>query len=66
MKCAQAHRELGDHISLVKSSVTDELTDIQKKLVADGGNLAMLEWFEKFEIAKTEGIEFKYRTKAAK
>jgi ADP-ribosylation factor GTPase-activating protein 1 len=64
--CAEEHKKLTEHVSLLKRREEDLLTDVQRGLMERGGNERLAEWFDKYHIIKTAPQHFKYRTKAAK
>ena len=65
IKCAGIHRGLGVSISFVKSLTIDTWNEKQRKLLINGGNHALEDYFNYYSISDKE-ISYKYKTRAAK
>lgn len=64
-QCAQEHRNLGITLSFVRGLEESDWTVKQLKSLTEGGNKALEDFFNTYQIARTAPISFKYRTKAA-
>jgi len=70
MKCAELHRQLGAHISMVRSISMDSWNSQQLQFLEMGGNKKFISFIETYDLNKeinsqeTKFIE-KYKTKAA-
>lgn len=62
--CADAHRDMGIHISFVRSIIADPWTIPQLKVMTSGGNSALKMYFSQYDFPDNS-IGFKYRTRAA-
>uniref|UniRef100_A0A7S3UIJ3 Arf-GAP domain-containing protein n=1 Tax=Oxyrrhis marina TaxID=2969 RepID=A0A7S3UIJ3_OXYMA len=62
--CAGKHRELGTHVTRVRSVRLDEWEPAQLTVFQKGGNTALDRFFREFEVAHMD-ISEKYQTKAA-
>ncbi|KAG4304411.1 hypothetical protein PORY_002121 [Pneumocystis oryctolagi] len=68
LDCSSIHRNLGVHISFVRSTVLDSWTWEQLRIMKVGGNLSALEYFTKHggsSILNSKDVKAKYTSKIA-
>ena len=65
INCSGLHRGLGVHVSMVRSITLDMWTEKQLKLIEEGGNAKLREFFSKYDLDQIYDIKVKYNTKAA-
>ena len=65
INCSGLHRGLGVHVSMVRSVTLDMWTEKQLKLIEEGGNGKLREYFQTYELNDVYDIKIKYNTKAA-
>lgn len=63
LECAAYHRNLGVHLSFVRSTVLDSWTYVQLKKMEIGGNKRAKDYFRKHGWADTEGSHEKFTQK---
>ncbi|KTW26187.1 hypothetical protein T552_03078 [Pneumocystis carinii B80] len=68
LDCSSIHRNLGVHISFVRSTILDSWTWDQLRIMKVGGNLSALEYFTKHggtSILDSKDVKTKYTSKTA-
>ncbi|KAK3841230.1 MAG: hypothetical protein J3R72DRAFT_445685 [Linnemannia gamsii] len=64
-ECSSVHRNLGVHISFVRSSVLDSWSWDQLRTMKVGGNAALNEFFSKSMLSSNKDAKTRYTSKAA-
>lgn len=64
MNCAAIHRGLGVNYSFVRSLSMDTWNDKQLKMMTIGGNKALHEFFQFYDL-NDESVQTRYKTRAA-
>lgn len=65
INCSGLHRGLGVQVSMVRSISLDMWTEKQLKLIEEGGNAALRQFFQTYDLNDIYDIKIKYNTKAA-
>ena len=65
INCSGLHRGLGVQVSMVRSISLDMWTEKQLKLIEEGGNSALKQFFQTYDLNDIYDIKIKYNTKAA-